>query len=202
PALADKKIEAPELLQPSCNRYNLRPRKKLSAIDSPKSRGDKKDHLSKSRRRVQKELPTVEGDLISGSPENCKFMCNDPKICPLTYLDDFTSTLGNPTASSSELQASEVQSLFTGKIKTIWTSPPEYAWYDAKCQGLSLQCTCSRLAQTTLPRIRTGHIKSLIFNGSEKTYASCRCSAMASHIIACIDASVRQLLNVGGCFLI
>ncbi|GFR15400.1 hypothetical protein TNCT_591411, partial [Trichonephila clavata] len=95
PALADKKIEAPELLQPSCNRYNLRPRKKLSAIDSPKSRGDKKDHLSKSRRRVQKELPTVEGDLISGSPENCKFMCNDPKICPLTYLDDFTSTPGN-----------------------------------------------------------------------------------------------------------
>ncbi|GFR01576.1 hypothetical protein TNCT_637712, partial [Trichonephila clavata] len=56
-----QKIEAPELLQPSCNRYNLRPRKKLSAIDSPKSRGDKKDHLSKSRRRVQKELPTVGG---------------------------------------------------------------------------------------------------------------------------------------------
>ncbi|GFQ78855.1 uncharacterized protein TNCT_575691, partial [Trichonephila clavata] len=100
-----------------------------------------------------------------------------------------------PTASSSELQASEVQSLFTGTIKTIWTSPPEYAWYDAKCQGLSLQCTCSRLAQTTLSRLRTGHIKSLIFNGSEKTYASCRCSAMASHIIACIDASVGQLLN-------
>ncbi|GFQ98777.1 RNase H domain-containing protein [Trichonephila clavata] len=60
-----------------------------------------------------------------------------------------------------------------------------------------IQCTCPRLAQTTLSRLRTGHIKSSIFNGSEKTYASCRCSAMASpsHIIACIGASVGQLLN-------
>ncbi|GFQ95848.1 zinc finger MYM-type protein 1 [Trichonephila clavata] len=83
---------------------------------------------------------------------------------------------------------------FTGKIKTSWRSPPEHA---AKCPGLSLQCTYPILAQTTLSRLRTDHIKSLIFNGSEKTYASCRCSAMASpsHIIACIGASVGQLLN-------
>ncbi|GFQ97666.1 hypothetical protein TNCT_429831 [Trichonephila clavata] len=62
---------------------------------------------------------------------------------------------------------------------------------------MSLQCTCPRLSQTTLSRHRTGHIKSLIFNGSEKTYASCRCSAMASpsHTIACIEASAEQLLN-------
>ncbi|GFQ75343.1 uncharacterized protein TNCT_397481 [Trichonephila clavata] len=87
--------------------------------------------------------------------------------------------------------------MFTGKIKTIWRSPPEHAWYAAKCPGLSLQCTCPRLSQTTLSRLRTDHIKRLIFNGSEKTYASCRCSAIASpsHIIACIGASVEQLLN-------
>ncbi|GFQ91009.1 hypothetical protein TNCT_174311, partial [Trichonephila clavata] len=77
--------------------------------------------------------------------------------------------------TSSELQASEVPSLFMGKIKIIWRSPPEHAWYAAKCPGLSLQYTCPRVAQTTLSRLRTGHIKSLIFNGSEKTYSSCRC---------------------------
>ncbi|GFR05685.1 RNase H domain-containing protein [Trichonephila clavata] len=59
------------------------------------------------------------------------------------------------------------------------------------------QCICPRLAQTTLSRLRANHTKSSIFNGSEKTYASCRCLAMASPspIIACIGASVGQLLN-------
>ncbi|GFR15782.1 hypothetical protein TNCT_632251 [Trichonephila clavata] len=42
-----------------------------------------------------------------------------------------------PSASSSELQASEVHSLFKGKIKTIWRSPPEHARYAAKCPELS-----------------------------------------------------------------
>ncbi|GFQ78115.1 uncharacterized protein TNCT_461101, partial [Trichonephila clavata] len=90
-----------------------------------------------------------------------------------------------------------VHSLFTGKIKNIWRSPPEHAWYAAQCPGLSLQCICPRVAQTTLSTLRTGHIKSLIFNESDKTYASCRCSAMASpsHIIAYIGTSVGQLLN-------
>ncbi|GFR19164.1 uncharacterized protein TNCT_478371 [Trichonephila clavata] len=81
-------------------------------------------------------------------------------------------------------------------MQSIWRYPPEHAWYATKGPGLSLQCTCPRLAQTTLSRLRTGHTKSLIFNGSEKTYA-CRCSAMASlsHIIACNGATVGQLLN-------
>ncbi|GFR09610.1 hypothetical protein TNCT_688242, partial [Trichonephila clavata] len=88
PVLADKIIEAP-----SCNRYNLRPRKKLSAVDFSKSKGDK-DHLSKSKSGVRKELLAREGDL-SGSLESGKFMC-DPKICPLTYLDVFfTSSIGD-----------------------------------------------------------------------------------------------------------
>ncbi|GFR13934.1 RNase H domain-containing protein [Trichonephila clavata] len=115
----------------------------------------------------------------------------------LSKLAALTQASELPTASSSELQASEVYSLFTGKIKTIYRSPPEHVWYAAKCPELSLQCTCPRLSQTTLSRLRTVHIKSLIFNGSDKTYASCRCSAMASpsHIIACIGASVGQLLN-------
>ncbi|GFQ91673.1 hypothetical protein TNCT_221601 [Trichonephila clavata] len=54
-------------------------------------------------------------------------------------------------------------------------------------------CTCSAIKRT----LRTGHIRSLIFNGSEKTYPSCRYSAMASpsYIITCIGASVGQLLN-------
>ncbi|GFR10994.1 RNase H domain-containing protein [Trichonephila clavata] len=102
----------------------------------------------------------------------------------LNILDMWGRGQRTSTASSSELQASEVHSLFTGKIKTIWRAPPEHAWDAAKCPRLSLQCTCPRLSQTTLSRLRTGHIKCLIFNESEKTYASCHCSAMASPSIS------------------
>ncbi|GFY68624.1 hypothetical protein TNIN_263911, partial [Trichonephila inaurata madagascariensis] len=49
PSITDNKIETLKLSQPSC--YNLRPRQKLSVkVDQ------KKDHLPKSRRRVQKKL--------------------------------------------------------------------------------------------------------------------------------------------------
>ncbi|GFT63309.1 hypothetical protein NPIL_366041 [Nephila pilipes] len=46
---------------------------------------------------------------------------------------------------------------------------------------------------------RTSLIKILIFNGNEKIYAVCCCSAIASpsHVTDRIDASVRQLLNEG-----
>ncbi|GFR19504.1 hypothetical protein TNCT_683351 [Trichonephila clavata] len=40
-----------------------------------------------------------------------------------------------PTASSSELEASEVHSLFTGKIKTIWRSPPKLSVRDCPCSA-------------------------------------------------------------------
>ncbi|GFT57015.1 RNA-directed DNA polymerase from mobile element jockey [Nephila pilipes] len=104
-----------------------------------------------------------------------------------------------PTAPSTKLQTSEVHSLFLAKINTTWRTSPEHAWYAAESSRLSLQCSYPRLAQTTLSTLRTGHIKSVIFNGNEKTCAVCRCSAIAapSHILDCIGASVEQLLNKG-----
>lgn len=104
-----------------------------------------------------------------------------------------------PTSPSAKLKTSEIHSLFLARINTTWRTPPEHAWYAAECPGLSLQCTSPRLVQATLSRLRSGHIKSLTFNGNEKTYAVCRCSAVASpsHILDCIGASVRQLLNEG-----
>ncbi|XP_071039933.1 uncharacterized protein [Parasteatoda tepidariorum] len=44
---------------------------------------------------------------------------------------------------------------------------------------------------------KTGHIKCLTFRVKEKTYAYCHCSAIASpsHLLNCIGASVRQLMN-------
>ncbi|GFQ94058.1 RNase H domain-containing protein, partial [Trichonephila clavata] len=170
----------------------------LATVELSSASSDKTCKLSQQHFYHLRPRSKVEKKADMGLFSNCPISDNKVEALKLSHsynLRPRQKLSRKPTASSSELQASEVQSLFTGTIKTIWTSPPEYAWYDAKCQGLSLQCTCSRLAQTTLPRLRTGHIKSLIFNGSEKTYASCRCSAMASHIIACIDASVGQLLN-------
>ncbi|GFY63446.1 hypothetical protein TNIN_437461, partial [Trichonephila inaurata madagascariensis] len=80
PSITDNKIETLKLSQPSC--YNLRPRQKLSVkVDQ------KKDHLPKSRRRVQKETHTTNGHHISGS-ETLESLKNNRMICPLTYLDD------------------------------------------------------------------------------------------------------------------
>ncbi|GFQ99403.1 hypothetical protein TNCT_657131 [Trichonephila clavata] len=75
--------------------------------------------------------------------------------------------------------------------------------YKIVTEDLNFKKLCSRwvprllTAEDKEKRLRTGHIKSLIFNGSKKTYASCRCSAATSpsHIIAYIGASVGQLLN-------
>ncbi|GFR22588.1 histone-lysine N-methyltransferase SETMAR [Trichonephila clavata] len=85
------------------------------------------------------------------------------------------------------------------------TSSPSRSKPNKRCQCSRLwqQCsgTCAVFCWWISPQgqrsTQTGHIKSLIFNGSEKTYASCRCSAMTSpsHIIACTGASVGQLLN-------
>ncbi|GFS43918.1 RNase H domain-containing protein [Nephila pilipes] len=102
-----------------------------------------------------------------------------------------------PTAPSTKLRNSEVHSLFLANINTTGRTSPEHSWSAAECLGLSLQCFCSKFSQITLSRLRTGHIKSLIFNGNEKTYAACRCFAIASpsHILYCIEASVRHLLN-------
>ncbi|GFS76994.1 hypothetical protein NPIL_41171 [Nephila pilipes] len=91
-------------------------------------------------------------------------------------------------------RTSEVHSLFLAIINTTWETPPEHAGLNK-----SLQCSCPRLAHTTPSRLRTGHIKSLMLNANEKTYAVCRCSAFASlsHILDCIGAFVGQLLNKG-----
>ncbi|GBM64334.1 hypothetical protein AVEN_253432-1 [Araneus ventricosus] len=58
----------------------------------------------------------------------------------------------------------------------------------------------TRSAHTALPRLRSGHIKSLKFIDKEKTFSSCPCSCPASraHIIDCIGASARQLWSGEG----
>ncbi|GBO35569.1 hypothetical protein AVEN_129638-1, partial [Araneus ventricosus] len=86
------------------------------------------------------------------------------------------------------------------KENSTWKVPPAHEWYAGNRPGLSLQTEGTRSAQTALARLRSGHIKSLIFVDKEKTYSSCPCSSPASpaHVIDCIGASARQLWNEGG----
>ncbi|GBM03617.1 hypothetical protein AVEN_203186-1, partial [Araneus ventricosus] len=93
-------------------------------------------------------------------------------------------------------------SLSTGLAKANSTRkvPPAHEWYAGNRPGLSLQSEGTRSAQTSLARLRSGHIKSLKFVDKEKTYSSCPCSCPASPalVIDCIGASGRLLWSEGG----
>ncbi|GBN16198.1 hypothetical protein AVEN_270098-1 [Araneus ventricosus] len=84
---------------------------------------------------------------------------------------------------------------YTSYNSTPQKVPPAHEWYAGNRPGLSLQSEGTRSAQTSLARLRSGHIKSLKFVDKEKTYSSCACSCPASpaHVIDCIDASARLL---------
>ncbi|GBM71123.1 hypothetical protein AVEN_173874-1 [Araneus ventricosus] len=105
-----------------------------------------------------------------------------------------------PSAASGELFASEISSIHKVEANSTWKVPPAHEWYAGNRPGLSLQTKGTRSAQTTLARLRSGHIKSLKFVDKEKTYASCPCSSPASpaHVIDYIGASARLLLSEGG----
>ncbi|GFT80164.1 hypothetical protein NPIL_662971 [Nephila pilipes] len=44
----------------------------------------------------------------------------------------------------------------------------EHAWYASESPGLSLQCSCPKRAQTTLSKLSTGHIKSIILTETRR----------------------------------
>ncbi|GBM02555.1 hypothetical protein AVEN_178487-1 [Araneus ventricosus] len=104
-----------------------------------------------------------------------------------------------PSAASGELFASEISSIHKAKANSTWEVPPAHEWYAGNCPGLSLQSEGTRSAHTALPRLRSGHIKSLKFFNKEKTYSPCPCSCPASpaHVIDCIGASARLLWSEG-----
>ncbi|GBO46084.1 hypothetical protein AVEN_272627-1, partial [Araneus ventricosus] len=90
-----------------------------------------------------------------------------------------------PSAASGELFASEISSIHRAKANSCWKVPPAHEWYAGNRPGLSLQSEGTRSAQTTLARLRSGHIKSFKFVQKEKIYSSCPCSCPASpaHVI-------------------
>ncbi|GBN11107.1 hypothetical protein AVEN_248396-1 [Araneus ventricosus] len=105
-----------------------------------------------------------------------------------------------PSAASGELFASEIFSIHRAKPNSTWKVHLALEWYAGNRPGLSLQSEGTRSAQTALPRLRCGHIKSLKFDDKEKTYSSCLCScpAFPAHVIDCIGASARLLWSEGG----
>ncbi|GBM96939.1 hypothetical protein AVEN_172531-1 [Araneus ventricosus] len=85
-----------------------------------------------------------------------------------------------PSATSGELFASKIFSIYRAKANSTWKDTPAHEWYAGNRLGLSLQSEGTRTAQTVLARLRSGHIKSLKFVDKEKTYSSCPCSCPAS----------------------
>ncbi|GBN58126.1 hypothetical protein AVEN_186762-1 [Araneus ventricosus] len=104
-----------------------------------------------------------------------------------------------PSAASGELFASVLFSIHRAKANSTWKVPPAHEWYVGNRPGLALQSEGTRYAQTTLTRLRSGHIKSFKFVDKEKTYSFCSCSCLASpaHVIDCIG-SLRGCCGVRG----
>ncbi|GFX97333.1 uncharacterized protein TNCV_1077041 [Trichonephila clavipes] len=69
-----------------------------------------------------------------------------------------------------------------------------------KSPGLSVQCRSSRAHQTTLARLRSGHLRSMTFVQGVKSFFTCPCSLPASpaHLLDCWGISLRQLYEEQG----
>ncbi|GFU38679.1 uncharacterized protein TNCV_434751 [Trichonephila clavipes] len=101
--------------------------------------------------------------------------------------------LSNP--SSTVLSHSEIPSFQRTKINLTWRNPPAHHWYSGKSPGLSIQCRSSRVHQTALARLRSGHLRSMTFVQGLKSFFTCPCSLCASpaHLLDCWGISLRQL---------
>ncbi|GFT02217.1 RNase H domain-containing protein [Trichonephila clavipes] len=75
-----------------------------------------------------------------------------------------------PNPSSTVLTHTEIHSFQRNKMNLTWRNPPAHYWYAAKSPGLSIQCRSSRAHQTTLARLRSGHLRSMTFVHGVKSF--------------------------------
>ncbi|GFY59380.1 RNase H domain-containing protein [Trichonephila inaurata madagascariensis] len=68
-----------------------------------------------------------------------------------------------PSATSCKLFASEIFSIHRVEANFISSVPPTHDWYAGYSPGLSLQSVGTRLEQTALARLQSGHMRSLKF---------------------------------------
>ncbi|GFT09068.1 uncharacterized protein TNCV_4105311 [Trichonephila clavipes] len=101
--------------------------------------------------------------------------------------------LSNP--SSTVLTHTEICSFQRNKMNLTWQNPPPHHWYTAKSPDLSIQCRSSRAHQTSLARLRSGHLHSMTFVQVVKSFFTCPCSLLASpaHLLDCWGISLQQL---------
>ncbi|GFX51124.1 uncharacterized protein TNCV_2734751 [Trichonephila clavipes] len=80
-------------------------------------------------------------------------------------------------------------------MNLTWRNPPAHHWYAAKSSGLCMQCRSSRAHQTTLARLRSSHLRSMIFVQGVKSFFTCRCSLLASpaHLLDYWNIFLQQL---------
>ncbi|GFT81637.1 uncharacterized protein TNCV_3674581 [Trichonephila clavipes] len=97
--------------------------------------------------------------------------------------------------SSTDLTHTEIPSFQRNKINLTWRNPLAHHWYAAKSSGLYIQCMSSRTHQTTLARLRSGHLRSMTFVQGVKSFFTCPYSLLASpaHLLKCWSIFLRQL---------
>ncbi|GFV00610.1 RNase H domain-containing protein [Trichonephila clavipes] len=100
-----------------------------------------------------------------------------------------------PNPSSTALTHTEIHSFQRNKMNLTWRNPPAHHCYASKSPGLSIQCRSSRAHQTTLARLRSGHLRSKTFVQGLKSFFTCPCSLLASpaRLLDCWGISLRQL---------
>ncbi|GFX17518.1 uncharacterized protein TNCV_3411181 [Trichonephila clavipes] len=89
-------------------------------------------------------------------------------------------------------------------MNLTWRNPPAHHWYAAKSPGLFVKCRSSRVHQTDLACLRSGHLRSMTFVHGVKSFFTCRCSLLASpaHLLDCWGISLQQLYEEQGVVLL
>ncbi|GFS58980.1 RNase H domain-containing protein [Trichonephila clavipes] len=77
-----------------------------------------------------------------------------------------------PNPSSTILTHTEIHFFQRNKINLTWRNPPVHH------SGLSIQCRSSRAHQTSLARLRSGHLRSMTFVQGVKSFFTCPCSSL------------------------
>ncbi|GFV49030.1 RNase H domain-containing protein [Trichonephila clavipes] len=71
----------------------------------------------------------------------------------------------------------------------LWKTPPTHPWYNRQAPGGALSIKADRVAQTTISRLASGHIRGLSFNLGQKIYENCtKCNlvqATPDHLLFC-----------------
>ncbi|GFW20304.1 RNase H domain-containing protein [Trichonephila clavipes] len=133
--------------------------------------------------------------ILTDSRSSIQYLKNWPKIMDSTGLDILSKLVRLGQRKQVCLQWIPSHAGVPGN-----EAADELTGRGSKSPGLSIQCRSSRAHQTSLARLRSGHLRSMTFVQGVKSFFICPCSLLASpaHLLDCWGISLRQLYEEQG----